>query len=112
MKNIKNKKLLIISSLASLTGILIIGFLIIGHKNLNFLNFKGKNTLDLNTKNSIVSSDFLSILEKKDFGIDSGLKIKALKRNSSGRVVVYKIISNEPENTITSNLPEATNDNL
>lgn len=85
----KNKKLVIISG-ASLVFLIIIGAIIF----LKLINIAELNTPE-NTNilgRGLPVPEFLTAAEKDSFGLPADSKVQSLKRNSEGKILVYKII--------------------
>jgi len=100
MIKFKNKKL------AAIIGIIFILLFIVAaiwyFRNKN--NLIGADILRINNienigvnKNLLITPEFLTKEEKEKLGVSSELKIQSLKRNSSGQVMVYKIIKSDNE---------------
>lgn len=94
----KNKKLLILSVVGIIVLLIIIS-LIIRQVNL-------KKRITINTDNqtsgdqvSNFKPDFLGAEEKKALNIPDDSRVQALKRNSQGEVMVYKIIRTDSDIT-------------
>lgn len=94
----KNKKILIISSLALMVLIIIVVIFVSGHKSSGnkALNNSGSEVV-LPPKVVGATPEFLTDSEKTQLGIPAAEKIQTLERDASGAVTVYKIIKNDSD---------------
>lgn len=99
MKLILSKKQKIIGfSLLILILLIIFGFL--------FFYNKQRAVLSDSTNSSVLKPVFLNKAEKTALNIKPETKIQVIKRNSEGKIILYKVIKNDSD--IVSNLNQLT----
>jgi len=88
------KKNFIIIGAAILLVILILAIFLIYQKHHQAKTSSFNTAAGFNVKSGkIIKPDFLTAAEKKTLGVAPNLQIQALKRNASGQVMLYKVVT-------------------
>jgi len=88
-----NKKKIIIILISGVILLIVLFFVLILFKS----NQQTKIGINSDLSSEIFTPEFLTDKEKVDFGMTTDLKIQAVSRNSSGEVMVYKIIRKDSD---------------